>query len=245
MEESKKPSNQSLFKKHIIACLLFSLLALAFTVLVKTVGVSEVVVNNTSGEISSTTTTNIGFSAINSSIRDLRGYSEVWYKISKYAGYIVFIPAITFVLLGAYQLFKRGSLKKVDRELKLLAPFYIAVGAVYILFEKFLIINYCPVLRDGVLKSSYPSSHTLLAMCLCCSAMMVVARLLRKNHAKLAIMVNLVLTALMLVTVVARFLSGVHWLTDIIGSVFISSALLFFFATFLQHEPNKREQLNN
>ena len=75
--------------------------------------------------------------------------------------------------------------------------------------------------------------------------MMVVARLLRKNHAKLAIMINLALTALMVITVVARFLSGVHWLTDIIGSVFISSALLFFFATFLQREPNKKEKLDD
>ena len=242
MEESKKTSNQKLFKKHIIACLLFSLLAILFTILVKTIGVDEVIVNDVSGEISSAVTTDIGFSAVNSSIRDSIGYSETWYKISKYAGYIIFVPAIIFALLGAYQLVKYRSFKKVSRELKLLAPFYAAVGAIYILFEQFLIINYCPVLRDGALKTSYPSSHTLFAMCLCCSAMMVVARLLRNNHAKLAIVINLALTVLMLVTVVGRFLSGVHWLTDIIGGIFISSALLFFFATFLQHEPGKKEK---
>ena len=241
MEESKHTSNQKSFKKHLIACSVFALLAVVFTVLVSKVGVSSVTISDPTGAVTTTETATIGFAAVNTAIRDSIGYSETWYKISKYAGYLVFIPAIAFALLGAFQLFKRRSLKKVDRELLLLVPFYIAVGAVYLLFEKFLIINYCPILREGVLKTSYPSSHTLLAMCLCCSAMMVIARLLRNNHVKLAILINLALTILMLVTVVGRFLAGVHWLTDILGGIFISSALLFFFATFLQRQPRSRK----
>ncbi|MBR3319572.1 phosphatase PAP2 family protein [Candidatus Saccharibacteria bacterium] len=241
MEESKKLSNQKRFKKHLIACAVFTLFAVIFTVLVSTIGVNEVAVKDLSGNTSGETTS-LGFSAVNTAIRDMRGYSDEWYKISKYAGYLVFVPTAIFAVIGVYQLFKRRSLKKVDRELLLLVPFYAVVGVVYLIFEKLLVINYCPVLRDGMLKPSYPSSHTLLAMCFCCSAMMVIARLLRKGKAKLAVAINALLTVLMLVTVVGRFLAGVHWLTDIIGGIFISSALLFFFATFLQHEPKTKTE---
>ena len=242
MEESKKLSSKKTFKKHLIACGLFAILVIVFTVLVKTVGVGEVIISEPTGEVATSTTAQIGFSAANTSIRSSIGYSETWYKISKYAGYLVFVPVFAFAALGAYQLFKRKSFKKVDRELRLLIPFYAAVGAVYLFFEKILIINYCPVLRDGVLKTSYPSSHTLFAMCFCCSAMMITASLLGKKRMKLAIVINAVLTILMAVTVVGRFLSGVHWLTDILGGVFISCLLLFLLASFLQYRPHKAKK---
>ena len=234
-------TNQKIFRKHLIGCILFTLFFALFTYLVKNFMVDETIVSSPTGEVSAATAVSIGFSGANLSFRDSIGYNDTLYTITKYLGYLLFIPIVVFAFLGLYQLITRKSFKKVNRELKLLIPFYVAVAAVYVIFEKLIIINYRPFVIDGALESSYPSSHTLFAMCICCSAMMVIARLMREKHAKLAVLINLALTILMLATVVGRLFSGVHWLTDILGGIFISSTLLFFFATFLQHEPKSKQ----
>ncbi|MBR3595076.1 phosphatase PAP2 family protein [Candidatus Saccharibacteria bacterium] len=200
-------------KKSLILCIICAVLAIAFTAVVYFTG-----------------------------LRDALGafsYSDLWYKITKYSGYALFLPVAFFVLLGFVQLIKRRSFKKVDRELKLLALFYLAVAIVYLVFEKFLIINYRPIMLDGKLESSYPSSHTLFAVALCGSAMLLTKRFLKLKHATL---VNIVLVLLMLVTVVGRLLSGVHWATDIIGGVLIGATLIFAFATALKAKPAKTKE---
>ena len=241
MKESKKPSNKKLFKKHIIACIIFTLFTIGFTLLIKNVGTGEVVVSEPTGEVATSTSTTVGFYITNTKFRSSIGYNETWYKITKYSGYLLVVPVVALMLLGAYQLFKRKGFKKVDRELKLLIPFYAAVAAVYLFFEKVFVVNYRPFLMYGELEPSYPSSHTLFAICVCCSSMMVIARLLREKRAKLAIFINLALTVLMILTVVGRLLSGVHWITDILGGFFIASTLLLFLATFLQYEPKQKK----
>ena len=44
---------------------------------------------------------------------------------------------------------------------------------------------------------------------------------------------NIFLMILMVVIVVGRFLSGVHWFTDILGGIFISAGLVMTFNTVL------------
>lgn len=200
-------------KKSLILCIICAVLAIAFTAVVYFTGLRD-----TLGAFS---------------------YSDLWYKITKYSGYALFLPVAFFVLLGFVQFIKRKSFKKVDRELKLLALFYLAVAIVYLVFEKFLIINYRPIMLDGKLESSYPSSHTLFAVTLCGSAMLLTKRFLKLKHATL---VNIVLVLLMLVTVVGRLLSGVHWATDIIGGILIGATLIFAFATALKAKPAKTKE---
>ena len=52
-----------------------------------------------------------------------------------------------------------------------LGGFYIVVMAMYLLFEE-VVINYRPVLIDSNLEASYPSSTTMLALCVLPTAMM-------------------------------------------------------------------------
>ena len=201
-------------KTLFIICGVFALLAIGFTVAVYFTGIRE-----TLGSFD---------------------YNDMWYKITKYTGYMLFLPVAFLIILGFVELVKRKSFKKVDRELKLLALFYVAVGAVYLFFEKFFIINYRPIMLDGKLESSYPSSHTLFAITLCGSAMLINRALLKKNQ-KQAMVMNLLLAALALVTVVGRLLSGVHWATDIIGGILIGFTLVFALAALIK-EPAKEEK---
>ena len=52
---------------------------------------------------------------------------------------------------------------------------------------------------------------------------------------------NFLLLVVVFVTVVGRLLSGVHWFTDVIGGIIISSALLMCFKTVLEMIDRKEE----
>ena len=133
--------------------------------------------------------------------------------------------AMVYSLLGLGQLIKRKSLFKVDKEIMLLGLFYIVVISIYIFFEK-VIVNYRPILMNGFLEASYPSSHTLMTICLCGSSIIVNKKIFNNKITKFMNMLSLII---IFITVIGRLISGVHWFTDIIGGIFISIALLMIF----------------
>lgn len=172
----------------------------------------------------------VGFSGINALMHKIFPYNEVWYKITKYLGIIPFLICLFYGLQGLSQLIKYKSLKKVDKRLILLLVFYILMGITYIFFEK-VIINYRPVLEDGILEASFPSSHTLLAVCICASSLLISKYYIKdKNILKIF---DYLTYALMIVLVVGRLISGVHWLTDIVGGIIISAFLVSLYYSFI------------
>ena len=114
----------------------------------------------------------VGFSTLNEKFHILTGLNLTWYNITKYLGIIPFLLVLYFGLIGLRQLINRKKILKVDRKLLLLGCFYILLGITYVFFEK-VIINYRPVILDGELEASYPSSHTMLAICICLSSIMI------------------------------------------------------------------------
>ena len=96
---------------------------------------------------------------------------------------------------------------------------------VYVFFEK-VVINYRPILIDNELEASYPSSHTILALCVGLSSLKVSKRYFNKKYIKI---INYITIGLMLVVFLGRLISGVHWLSDIIGGLIISFTLLSYF----------------
>ncbi len=174
--------------------------------------------------------TKVGFSTINNFIHVYIPKNTPWYKITKYLGFLPFLLIAYYGLIGLNQLIKHKILKKVDKKLIVLGLFYIVVGVVYVFFEK-VIINYRPVLMDGELEASFPSSHTMLALCVCGSSLIMSKYYLKNKKTKQII--DMVTWSLMIILVVGRLLSGVHWLTDIIGGILISSFLLALLYTII------------
>ena len=84
------------------------------------------------------------------------------------------------------------------------------------------------VLTDGALEASYPSSHTMLVICIMGTAIMQFRRLLPEKKG-LRIFLDGAAVLLIVVTVVGRLLSGVHWFTDILAGVLLSSALVMLY----------------
>ena len=171
--------------------------------------------------------TNIGFASINTGFFAKFGYNETFYKISKFAGYLCYATACGFSLFFLIQLIQRKSLSKVDRNLSVLMLLYILTSAIYTLFNQVLIINYRPILRDQGLESSYPSTHALIAWVVMVSAVDQWNIYIKNEKLKIAAVTCSLLV--LLVVIVTRMLSGVHWLTDILGGMLIGDMLIAWY----------------
>lgn len=205
-------------KKVFIQFLAVALIAVVFTVLVKTVDLGFV----------SNTDSAIGFASINLSFNSKFGFNPLLYKVSEYLGYSVFAIVAFFALLGIRELVKNKSLLKVDSDLYALAITYIFTLVVYFVFDKLLVINLRPLIMSGemVAEPSFPSSHTLLAVVVCGTA---IAECGKVKKSGLRIILTLILSLLMAATVLTRLFSGVHWVTDIVGGVLWGEALMMVF----------------
>ena len=215
-------------RSFIFSGILF-LLFIIFTVVVKIVDVHSI---GPEGSL-------VGLATINNSFKDVLPLNETIYKVSEVLGYISLLIVAMYGIIGIKQLIERKSLFKVDRNILLLGMFYILVAIVYVIFE-FVVINYRPVLLDG-LEASYPSSHTVLSICVCISSVIVSKSVL--GDKKFVKVFNILSIILMVLIVLTRFLSGVHWLTDILGGILISLALCTLFEAFV-NIGNKKTKID-
>ncbi|MBR2678917.1 MAG: phosphatase PAP2 family protein [Bacilli bacterium] len=213
--------------KITIICILISII---YTILVKYMDVAAIGPEQSK----------VGFAGMNSYFRDLIGYNKIWYTITKYLGILPFLLVAYFGLIGLKQLYDRRSLLQVDKRILLLGVFYVLLGLVYIFFEK-VIINYRPFLQDGVLEASYPSSHTMLAICICSTAIYV-GKFYIKNKRFLKIF-NACNIALMIILVLGRLVSGVHWFSDILGGIIISTTLVFIYLTAINYWEHDKKRI--
>ena len=205
-------------KKLIVGCACL-LLFLLLIVLLRYVDVAAVGPENTS----------VGFSRINQAIHEATGVSMLWYKLTNYLGIFSIIVGLCFAFLGLLQMVKGKSVKAVDRELYVLGGLFVVIAVLYVLFE-FVVINRRPVILPGDLRpeASFPSSHTMLVFTILGGVMVVLGKYIQNRS--LCVLLQAVCGVLILTAVLGRLLSGVHWFTDIVGSIFISAALLFLFA---------------
>ena len=90
-----------------------------------------------------------------------------------------------------------------------------------------VVVNYRPVLIDGFLEASYPSSTTMLVLCVMPAAIMQFnGRILNRVIRQCVAFAIVGFTAFM---VIGRLVSGVHWLSDIIGGALVSSGLVMMY----------------
>ncbi len=199
-------------KKYLKIGFIFLGIFIIFTLIIMFVDVNDIGPNNSL----------VGLSTINKWFSNLIGVNLELYKITDIISVIPIVGGLIFGFVGFIQLIKRKKLFSVDENILILGLYYILLFILFILFIK-LPINYRPVLIDGELESSYPSSTTLLSygFCLACSANMYKYI----NNIKLRKILHIFNMFIMIFLVVGRIISGVHWLTDIIGSTILSISL--------------------
>jgi undecaprenyl-diphosphatase len=169
----------------------------------------------------------VGFAMLNQFVHTLTGVHMCLYTVTDWAGLVPVALAFGFAMLGLKQLCTRKSLLRVDRSILALGLLYIAVIALYLLFET-VVINRRPVLIDGILEASYPSSTTLLVLCVMPSAAMQFHARIKKRILRRCVTAAIILFTAF--TVIGRLLSGVHWFTDIVGGVLVSAGLVVLYA---------------
>ena len=178
----------------------------------------------------------VGFATVNALVHSLTGVNMTLYTITDWLGLVPFAFAMGFALLGLIQWIKRKYLLKVDYSIFVLGGFYIVVMAVYLLFET-VVINYRPVLINGFLEASYPSSTTMLVMSVIPTAIIQFNARIKNNVIRRV--VASVLIAFIVFMVIGRLVSGVHWLTDIIGGALLSAGLVLMYSYFIKRKDLK------
>ena len=186
--------------------------------------------------------TDIGFATFNVWFHQMTGVHMLIYTITDWLGLVPIIICMCFGLMGFVQLVKKRSLLKVDPDILLLGVYYVLVILSYLIFEM-VPINYRPILIDGNLEASYPSSTALLVLSVMPTLKYQVDRRIVNSVFKNAIAIfAIVFSAFM---VIGRLISGVHWATDIIGSVFLSSGLFLIYQFLTDYTDLKKMHMKS
>lgn len=164
----------------------------------------------------------VGFATWNSWFHKLTGVHMTIYTITDWLGLVPIFVCLFFGGIGLIQLVQRESLLQVDRDIIFLGIYYGIVIAGYLIFER-IPINYRPILIDGRLESSYPSSTTLLVLSVMPTLIFQVSR--RMKNAVFRIWINRMTVVFSVCMVIGRVVSGVHWFTDIVGAALLSAGL--------------------
>lgn len=170
--------------------------------------------------------TKIGFADFNVWFHQLTGVHMTLYMITDWLGLVPIFICLCFGVLGLVQLIKRRSLLRVDPDILLLGIYYVLVIACYLIFEM-IPVNYRPVLIEGRLEASYPSSTTLLVLSVMPTLWFQANR--RVSNAMIRKAVAVFVVTFSVFMVIGRLVSGVHWATDIIGSVLLSAGLYMLY----------------
>ena len=199
-------------KKSLLIGSLFLAIFAVWTVLIQAVDVQPLGQNGTG----------IGFATFNCWFHHFTGANMVLYTITDWMGLVPVIICLSFAGIGLVQLMKRRSLFRVDADIMILGVYFVIVFLAYAIFER-IPINYRPILIEGRMEASYPSSTTLLVLSVMPALIEQIQRRLSDVTAKRIITIAAIAFAVFMVT--GRLVSGVHWFTDIVGGVLLSAGL--------------------
>lgn len=169
----------------------------------------------------------VGFAALNQWFHHMTGVNWKLYNATDWLSVVPFGLMLGFALLGLKQWIERKQIRMVDRNLLCLGGMYAVMFVIYAAFEMF-VVNCRPVLIKGALEASYPSSTTLLVICVISTAILQCKQ--RISHFIMRRFTTIALGAFGIFMLVGRVISGVHWITDIIGAALLGSGLVLLYA---------------
>lgn len=213
--------------KYYLSMSILLIAFIVFTLIVRFVNPAPIGPNNSI----------VGLSTLNKWIFEKIGVHSIGQTIADLMIVIAIASAGIFAVLGVIQLIKRKSIKNVDKVIISLGIIYLVIILFYVFFE-FVIVNYRPILIDGILETSYPSTHTMIACSIIPTSMFASYYYIKNKAVKNTITICSAL--FVLITLVARIISGVHWFTDIIGAILLSSTIVLLFLSLIRTFENNK-----
>ncbi len=189
-----------------------------WTILIQTIDVQPVGLKGT----------NVGFATFNTWFHRMTGVNMTLYTITDWLGLVPVFIGMIFGFVGLVQWIRQRKLLKVDFDIRVLGIYYIIVIFCYLIFEM-IPINYRPIFINGFMEASYPSSTTLLVLGVMPTlAFQVNRRVKNDKFKKIISIITIMFSAFM---VIGRLVSGVHWLSDIIGGAILSAGLVLMYGS--------------
>lgn len=207
--------NKSKKKSLLMGSISLAMFAV-WTVLILTVDVQPLGQNGTS----------IGFATFNCWFHHFTGVNMAIYTITDWMGLVPVVICLIFAGIGLVQLIKRRSIFRVDADIMILGVYFVIVFLAYAIFE-IIPINYRPILIEGRMEASYPSSTTLLVLSVMPALVEQIKRRLSGIRVKQIITIAEIAFSVFMVT--GRLISGVHWFTDIVGGELLSVGLYMLY----------------
>ena len=170
--------------------------------------------------------TDIGFAAWNCWFHELTSVHMKLYTITDWLGLVPVFICMLFAGMGFVQLIRRRSLWKVDRDIIILGIYYVIVILGYLIFEMYP-VNYRPILIEGRMEASYPSSTTLLVLSVMPTLIEQVNRRMKEGVLRKIVKSSAIVFSIFMV--MGRMISGVHWFTDIVGAIILSTGMFFIY----------------
>lgn len=202
--------------KSLLAGVGLTLIFTIWTIILLTADVKPVGVNGT----------DVGLSTINVWFHSFTGVNMSLYFLTDWLGLVPVFACLAFGLFGVTQLIKRRGLLKVDFDIIILGIYYVIIILCYLLFET-VPVNYRPILINGFMEASYPSSTTLLVLGVMSTVVFQFKRRIKPKALKAFLCAGVALFSVFMV--LGRLISGVHWLTDIFGSCLLSFGLYYVY----------------
>ena len=161
----------------------------------------------------------VGLSHVNQFFWQLCGTSAIWKQLTDVLGFCLVGIVLVFIFWQVEQWICRKSWRRIDKNLLLLNVICLGLVITYIFFE-IVVINVRPESGNGIIKASYPSSHVMLFATLLPILIWQVWYYIKSRF--WCVVLTVILWTILVIGVVGRLLSGVHWFTDIVAGVLIS-----------------------
>lgn len=167
----------------------------------------------------------INLRALNNAFRGLfdydraGGYFNSLYIFTEILGAVSILACVFWTGLGIKDLIKYRDINDVDKSIFATWLLYVLALIVWKVTEK-ISVNYAPVsvnLKSGLVVS-FPCGNTFLIIISMCSSIYLIGYFLEEKK-KLVLALRIVCIVILVLGVILRTLSGVNWLTDILGAI--------------------------
>ncbi len=165
------------------------------------------------------------------------GYNSDSSTLSNLLFYATFLIVLGAIILGVYQLIKKKSIKKVDKEIIIFGVGIVIAAIFWLLFDKVVKINVRPI---DASEGSFPSTHVLIT-----TYFILMGRLLLiKFKDEKAIKISSLFLVVIYIAAMAilRVSAGKHYITDVIGGVILGLAFYFISAGIINIINNKTKE---